>query len=136
MTVRRSLALLCAPLLAMVLAACGTSVSTSSFKGERQKVAQVVANLQKHASALEASKICAEDLAAARVAQLNAQGGCKKTLETQVKQIDSYEATVESVRVSGATASAEVKSINAGKKAIQTMSFVKEGGRWKASAVN
>jgi Putative lumazine-binding len=135
MRLRRSLAMLCAPALATGLAACGTSVSTSGFKGEQQQVAQAVANLQKHTSALEASKICKEDLAAANVAKLNAQGGCKRAVETQIKQIDNYEATVESVHVSGRTASAKVKSVRSGKKAIQTMTFVKEGGRWRASGL-
>ena len=37
MTVRRSIYLLCAPLLAVGVAACGTTVSTSSFKGEQHE---------------------------------------------------------------------------------------------------
>jgi Putative lumazine-binding len=136
MNVRRSITLLCLPLLATGLAACANApVSTSGFKGEQQKVAQAVANLQSNATALEAKKICGEDLAAARVAQLNAAGGCTKALESQLKQIDSFETTVESVRVSGDRATADVKSVNAGKKTVQTMTFVKEGGKWKASGV-
>lgn len=133
---RAPLAPLCAALLATGLAACGSSVSTSGFKGEQKQVAQVVANLQKHASALEAKKICEEDLAAANVAKLNAQGGCKKALETQLKQIERFETTVESVHISGKTATAKVKSIYAGKNAIQTMTFVKEHGKWRASGLS
>jgi copper chaperone CopZ len=136
MTRRAPLALLCATLLATGLAACGSSVSTSGFKGEQRQVAQVVANLQKHASALEAEKICAEDLAATNVAHLNAQGGCKKALETQLKQIESFETTVESVHISGKTATAKVKSVYSGKNAIQTMTFVKEKGKWRASGLS
>jgi Putative lumazine-binding len=136
MTPRAPLALLCAALLAAGLAACGSSVSTSGFKGEQRQVAQVVADLQKHASALEANKICEEDLAAANVARLNAQGGCKKALETQLKQIESFEATVESVHITGKTATAKVKSIHSGRNAIQTMAFVKERGKWRASGVS
>jgi Putative lumazine-binding len=135
MTRRAPLALLCAAPLATGLAACGASVSTSGFKGEQRQVAQAVADLQKHASALEAKKICEEDLAAANVARLNAQGGCKKALETQLKQIESFEATVESVQIAGKRATAKVKSVYAGKKAVQTMTFVKEGGHWKASGL-
>jgi hypothetical protein len=87
---------LCAlSLLATGVAACGNTVSTSSFKGEQQKVAQAVAHLQSHATALEAKKICSEDLAAANVARLNtASGGCKQAIESQLKQIDSFETTV------------------------------------------
>ncbi len=58
MTVRATIALLCAALLAVGVAACGNTVSTASFKGEQQKVAQTVAHLQSHATALEANKMC------------------------------------------------------------------------------
>ena len=138
-TVRPKIALLCAPLLTIGMAACGatTTVSTSAFKGEQQKVAQAIAHLQSHATALEAKKICSEDLAAARVAQLNtAPGGCKKALESQLKQIDSFETTVQSVQINGATATAHVKGVIGGKKSIQTLTLVHEGGKWKVSSVS
>jgi copper chaperone CopZ len=129
---------LCAlSLLATGVAACGNTVSTSSFKGEQQKVAQAVAHLQSHATALEAKKICSEDLAAANVARLNtASGGCKQAIESQLKQIDSFETTVQSVQINGATATARVKGVNGGKKSVQTMTFAKEGGRWRISGVS
>lgn len=138
-TARPTIALICAPLLATAVAACGaaTSVSTSAFKGEQQKVAQAVAHLQSHATALEAKKICSEDLAAAHVAQLNAAPGhCKQAIEAQLKQIDSFETTVDSVQIDGATATARVKSVNSGKKTLQTVTLVREGGKWKISGVS
>lgn len=134
---RRPIALLCAPLLATGLAACANTVSTTSFKGERQQVAQAISNLQSHATALEAKKICSEDLAAANVARLStAPGGCKQTIETQLKQIDNFETTVESVKISGAHATAQVKSVRAGKKTVQTLTLVKEGGKWRISGIS
>lgn len=134
---RRTIAVLCAPLLATGVAACGTTTtSTSAFKGEQQQVAKVVARLQSHATGAEPSKICGEDLAAARVAQLNrSPGGCKKAVEAQLKQIDNFETTVESVSIAGKTATARVKATYAGKQVIQTMTFVKESGHWRASNV-
>jgi Putative lumazine-binding len=137
MTARTTIALLCAPLFAVGMAACGNTVSTSSFKGEQQKVAQTVAHLQSHATALEAKKICKEDLAAANVARLNTvSGGCKQAIESQLKQIDSFETTVQSVQINGATATARVKGVKGGKKSVQTMTFAKEGGRWRISGVS
>jgi Putative lumazine-binding len=134
---RTTIALLCAALLAIGMAACGTTtVSTSSFKGEQQKVAQAIAHLQSHATALEAKKICGEDLAAANVARLNASGDCKKAIESQLKEIDSFETTVQSVQISGTTATARVKGVNAGKKGVQSLTLVKEGGKWKVSSVS
>ncbi len=138
-TARKTIALLCAPLLATSMAACGaaTSVSTSAFKGEQQLIAQAVAHLQSHATALEAKKICGEDLASARVAQLSkAPGGCKRAIESQLKQIDSFETAVQSVQIKGATATASVKSVNGGKKTIQTVTLAKEGGKWRISSVS
>jgi copper chaperone CopZ len=137
MTARRILVMLCAPLLATGVSACASSVSTSNFKGEQQKVAQAVASLQSDATALEAKKICSEDLAAANVARLNtATGGCKKAIEGQLKQIDTFETTVESVKISGARATARVKSVYSGKKAIATLTLLKEGSHWKISGVS
>jgi hypothetical protein len=138
-TARMTIALLCATLLATGVAACGatTSVSTSAFKGEQQKVARTVAHLQSHATALEAKKICAEDLAAARVAALNAAPGrCRRAIESQLKQIDSFETTVQSVQIDGATATARVKGVNGGKKTLQTVTLVREGGKWRISGIS
>jgi hypothetical protein len=134
----RRLAPLCATVpLATGLVACGTASSTSSFKGEQQQVAKAVSSLQSHASALEASKICSENLAAANVASLNrSPGGCKQALESQLKQIDDFEAPVESVRIAGNTATASVKTTRAGKKVIETLTLRKEGGKWRISGLS
>jgi hypothetical protein len=129
--------MLCTPLLATSLAACASTTSTSSFKGEQQKVAKAVSSLQSNATALEAKKVCDENLASANVARLDkAPGGCTKALETQLKEIDSFETTVESVTISGDTASAHVKGVYAGKKAVYRVSLRKEGDKWKVSAIS
>jgi copper chaperone CopZ len=124
--------------LALGLGACGTSTtSTSNFKGEQHAVAQTIANLQSHGTALEAKKVCSQDLASAVVTPLDkATGGCVKAIERQLKEIDSFEVTVESVKVSGATATAQVKSVHEGKQKASTVDLVKEGGRWKISGVS
>lgn len=129
--------LLCALALAVGLAACGNKVSTSSFKGERHAVAQAVSNLQSHATALEAKKICGEDFARANAARLNASAeGCKKAVESQLKEIDSFEVTVQSIQIDGDRATARVKSIHSGKKRVSTMTLVKEGAKWRVSGVS
>jgi hypothetical protein len=132
----RLLSAVCLPVLALGLAACGTTTSTSNFKGEQHAVAQAIANLQTHATALEQDKVCHEDFASSVVARLNrAPGGCKKALESQLKQIDSFEVTVESVHINGTDASARVKSIHEGKNRIETLTLVKEDGKWRISGV-
>jgi hypothetical protein len=152
---RRALALLCSPLLGVSLTACATAVSTSAFKGQQHEVAQTVANLQTDATAGEDKKICANDLASAVVARLGGTSRCEAAIKSQLDQVDNLEVSVQSVTLgpakpgaagkhggagkSGAaglaTANAKVKSIHSGKHAESTVSLVKEGGKWKISAL-
>jgi len=138
--VKRAVALLCAPLLAVGLASCTTAVSTAGFKGEDHEVAQTISNLQADVTAGDQQKICANDLSSALVARLNlAPGGCKQAIKGQLAEVDNFTVTVQSVLVSAAgarrTASAHVKSVYAGKTRPGTLSLVKEAGKWKISGV-
>jgi hypothetical protein len=142
---RRLLALLCGPLLALGLAACGNTVSTAGFKGEQHEVAQTISNLQSNATAGEEKKICADDLASAVVAHLGGTKGCEAAIKTQLAEVDNLEVSVLSVKLGTAgkagaagkadTAVAQVKSIQAGKTAPSAVSLVKEGGKWRISSV-
>ena len=132
---KRAPALLCAPLLGLGLSACAATVSTSGLKGEAKAAGETVKDLQSNATAGEAKKICQDDLAAAVVKRLaGASGGCQEAVKKQLTEIDSVELTVESMQVTGATATARVKSVYSGKKKISTMSLVKEGDKWKISS--
>jgi hypothetical protein len=138
---RAVLAVACAALPALSLAACGKTVSTGAFKGEQREVAQAIANLQADVTAGDAQKICSTDLAGARVARLNAApGGCRRVIKDQLAEIDSSTVRVDSVALSGAgaqrTATAKVRSIVSGKTRASTVSLVKEAGKWKISAVS
>ncbi|MGP0101747.1 MAG: hypothetical protein ACLPUT_09030 [Solirubrobacteraceae bacterium] len=134
---RRPLALLCLPLTALALAGCGSTVSTSGFKGTEQEVAQTIANLQADATAAEQSKICANDLAATVVTRLGGAKGCEAAIKSQLAQVDSLEVSVLSVKLAatGTTATAQVKSIHEGKSRASAVSLVKEGGEWKVSGL-
>jgi hypothetical protein len=129
--------LFCLVLLALGLAACGNTVSTSGFKGEQHAIAQTIANLQSDATAGDEKKICANDLAAAVVTRLGATKRCEKAIKDQLAEIDSLEAKVESIQLgaAGTTATARVKSTHAGKSRVSTVMLVKEGGKWKVSAL-
>ncbi len=152
---RRALVLLCWPLLGVGLSACATTVSTSAFKGEQHEIAQTIANLQTDATAGEDKKICANDLASAVVARLGGTSRCEAAIKSQLDQVDNLEVSVQSVTLNAgkpgggskprgagkrgagglATASARVKSIHSGKHTESTVSLVKEGGKWKISAL-
>lgn len=149
---RRPLALLCWPLLAIGLAGCGATVSTSAFKGEQHEVAQTVANLQADSTSGEVKKICTNDLASGVVARLGGTTSCEAAIKSQLDQVDNLEVSVQSVQISAAsarkpgvktasktasakTASAKVRSIHNGKTRESSVSLVKEGGKWKISGL-
>jgi hypothetical protein len=126
-------------LLAVALAGCGSTVSTSSFHGEEHEVAQVIANFQADVSAGEQQKVCANDLSSALVARLGGPAACRKAIKNQLAEIDNLEMSVRAVQVSppgaGRTATARVKSISGGKSRLATLTLVREDGSWKISGV-
>jgi hypothetical protein len=133
-------ALLGATLLVSGLAACGSTVATSNFKGEQHEVAQAISNLQSDVRAGEQTKVCENDLAAPVVARLStAPGGCKQAIKGQLSEIDNFDVTVESVQITSTgskrTATARVKSTYNGKKVLRTASLVFENGKWKILSV-
>ncbi|HWX44306.1 MAG TPA: hypothetical protein VNY52_03180 [Solirubrobacteraceae bacterium] len=133
---KRAGSLIVVPLLALGLGACGSTVSTSSFKGEAQAVAQRISDLQSDVTAASEQKLCNQDFARAVRARLNTGGGnCQQAVKRQIGSIDGYEVTVEKVAVSGATATAIVKSTWSGKLGLATLRLVKEGGSWRIASL-
>jgi hypothetical protein len=126
---------LCGLALALGVAACGETTSTSNFKGESHNVAQTVSDFQSDAGAREQKKLCQNDLAATLTARLQSAGGCLVVLKKQLLQLDALSLKIESIAVNGTTASARVKSTYSGKNRITTLTLVKEGSRWKISGV-
>ena len=122
---------------ALMLAACGATVSTSKFKGVEHEVAQAVANLQSHANASELDKICEKDITTELLEKLKGKAECEKAFKRQLAQTDNLELTVESVKVGpkGTTATAQVKSKYEGKNRISEVQLVKQGGSWRISAL-
>ncbi len=135
---RRAFALLCLPLVAVAVTACGSTATTAGFKGEQHDAAQTIANLQNDATAAEQKKICANDLAAALVTRLGGSRGCETAIKHQLSEIDNLEANVKSVTVAtdGKTATAQVKNIHEGRTVTSAVSLVKEAGKWKISGVS
>jgi hypothetical protein len=133
-------ALLVATLLVCGLAACGSTVATSNFKGEQHEVAQAISNLQSDVRAGEQTKVCENDLAGPVVARLSAApGGCKQAIKGQLSEIDNFDVTVESVQITSTgskrTATARAKSTYNGKKVVRTATLVFENGKWKILSV-
>jgi hypothetical protein len=148
---KRAGVLLAVPLLALGFAACGSTVSTSGFKGEKHAVAQRISDYQSDVAAANERKLCGEDLSSAVRERLSAateagkrsssahssgSAGCKQALKRQLGSVDDYEATVEKITVSGATATAIVKSTWSGKLRLATLELVKEGGGWRINGAS
>jgi hypothetical protein len=127
---------LCSCAAALTLSACGTTTSTSNFKGEQHEAAQRVADLQSDVAASDESKICGTDLAPAIVTRLGGRKACENAVKHQLTQIDNPEVTIKSVKIApgGKTATASVTSIHNGKTKAGTVALVKEGGRWTVAA--
>ena len=129
----------CAVLLVIGLSACATTVSTSGYKGEAKDIAQTIKNLQSDVTAGDQKKVCQNDLASSVVKSLSsAPGGCQQAIKDQLKEIASFELTVNSIQLTSAghAAVAKVKSKYSGKNKISTISLVKEGGKWKIAKVS
>ena len=139
--VARALGGACAALLGVALSACAKTVSTGAFQGEQREVAKAIANLQSDVTAGDQRKICSNDLASEVVARLDAaRGGCRAVIKEQLSEIDSSDLRIDSIQLSVAgaqrTASARVRSVYGGKTTSSTLSLLKQGGKWKISAVS
>ena len=134
---RRYAAVLVAAALALGATACGSTVSTGSFKGAQHEVAQTLSDLQSDATSGDQAKICDNDLTAAAIARLGGRSGCEAAIKTQLGQTDNFELSVQSIKIApgGKTATATVKSVYNGKKRTGTITLAKEGGRWKVTSL-
>jgi Putative lumazine-binding len=118
------------------LGACGTAISTGSYKGESKAVVQRISDFQTDVTASEEKKLCQKDLAHVVQARLQrADSTCVQALKQQLGAIQNFELTVKSVAVHGASATARVSSTWSGKQRTSTMRLVKEGGAWKVAAL-
>jgi hypothetical protein len=141
MTRRPPTALSAAALAVAVLAAgCAPQTSSSSnsvskFRGDQRAAAQVVEDLQAAADDSDETKICGQILAKALANRLAAAGhGCAPAVNAAIKDTDSTDMTVESVRVAGNRATARVKFEIGKKDRRGSIALVREGGAWRISA--
>jgi hypothetical protein len=128
-------ALLALALLAVPLAGCtAAQTSKSKFKGEAGKVAAVVDDLAAAGRTGNAKKICSDILARQLVAELKSAGGdCESEMKAAIQDASDYDLKVNSVKVTGGSATARVQQGDKGR--VATFSFIKEKGDWRASAL-
>jgi hypothetical protein len=127
---------LTAAVLALALSGCGaaTSSQNSKFKGEQQNVVKVVDSLAQAGSRGDAEKICTEILAKQLVDELKSAGGdCETEMKAAIEDASDFDLQVRSVKVTGNTATAQVRQGDKGQ--LHAYSFVKENGDWRATAL-
>jgi hypothetical protein len=126
--------------IALGVSACGsTSSSTGGYKGEKGEVAKAISDLESNATANSASKVCKEDIASVVTKRLERNGSsCLKAMTSQLRQVDTFTMTVESISISkpGKSATAKVKSTWSGKQRESTLYLVKEDGTWKLASLS
>jgi hypothetical protein len=122
-------------LLVLPLAGCtAAQTSKSKFKGEAGKVAAVVEDLAQAGRTGNAKKICSDILARQLVAEIKRAGGdCESEMMAAIPAASDYDLKVDSVKVTGGSATAKVRQGTQGK--VATFSFIKEKGDWRASAL-
>ena len=125
------------PVLALLVMACGAAPekSENKFKNTDQAaIAKLVDDLASAGRAGNASKICTEILAKQLVDELKQAGGnCEQELKRAIDDAQDFDLQVDNVKVTGSTATAQVRQ---GKtKKVATFAFVKEKAGWRASAL-
>jgi predicted lipid-binding transport protein (Tim44 family) len=139
MTPRLPIALLAVLVAAAALAGCAPQQSSSSdkvsqFRGDQRAAAQAVEDLESAAQDGDEAKICTQLLAKALADRLAAAGrGCTNAVKAAIKDTDSIDMTVESVRVNGDRAIARVKFETGKKDRRGNVVLTREGGRWRVA---
>ncbi|HXR14093.1 MAG TPA: nuclear transport factor 2 family protein [Solirubrobacteraceae bacterium] len=125
--------------LALALGGCSLTPTSSSsaggFAGAAANVATELNLLASDASSANGSDICKNVLAASVRSKLNQLGTCATIIDNQLKTSDDFTMTVEAIKVTGSTATAQVKTVRNGKKIISTVSLVKQSGGWRITSI-
>ena len=122
----------------VLLAGCGAQAQPSSvdnFQGTEREVAQKVEDLQDAGKRNKPDDICANILASTLVDQIEEAGAdCAQEMKKAIEDADDFELDVRSVKVTGDTATAEVRRGDGGPT--ETMRFTREKGQWRATALS
>ncbi len=133
---RQLLPALLALLAALAFAACGGAAdSDQDFEGAQRDVARAIEDLEEAGQEDEPRRICEALLARALVQQIEDSGTeCVEAIGKALDQTDTFTLTVESVRVTGTNARAQVET-GVDEEKLETIELVKEGDAWKVSGL-
>jgi hypothetical protein len=126
-------------LLLVALAGCTSESQSSSadkFTDPDQKaIAEKVEDLEAAGRRGQADDICSDILAKTLVSQLDAAGtDCATEIQEAIDDATQFDLDVVKVTINGNEATAEVKQGDDGPT--ETMTFTKESGDWRATALS
>ncbi len=121
----------------MLVAGCGASTSSSTdFEGEEKAVADQVEKIQSAGEARDAKQLCDEVLAQdLRDAIAAAGSSCEVELDKAIRDADDFALEVESVTISGDTATATVRTGTETDGATRDFEFERDGDAWRATSL-
>jgi hypothetical protein len=125
-------------LLALVVTGCGGAArdSTKQFKGEEQKVAAVVEQIETAARDNKPDTVCTKLFTAGRLAILKEMGtNCKTGVKDSFKDADSFDITVDDVTINGGAARAKITAGTGSKKKTETLELKRDGAVWKVDSL-
>jgi hypothetical protein len=92
--------------------------------------------LASDASSANGADICKNVLTSSMRATLNKVGSCSTIITNQLKTIDDFTLTIESIKLAGSAASARVQTERSGAKVIQTVSLAHQPAGWRIAAIS
>jgi hypothetical protein len=126
----------CAALVAGCAPTTSSSTKLSDFKGDQRQAAQAVVDFQSAAKDGKYDRICSALVAKALAGRLASHGrSCPDVVHDAIRDADSLDMTVQSVRVNGQDATARVKLETGKKDRTATVALVREGGTWRVAGL-
>jgi hypothetical protein len=126
--------------LAVTLGGCSLSPTSSSntagYTGTKALVASTLNLLASDANSSNGLDICEHVLASALRSTLNKSGSCQTSIDNQLKTIDDFTLTVESIKLAGSSASARVQTEYNGSKVISTVTLAHEKAGWRINSIS
>lgn len=125
---------------AAIAAGCAPTTTSKTdlgkFSGPQRPVAQAITDLQSAANADDGARICQSLLARALAQRLASRGrGCPAVVHDAIRNADSLDMTVQSVRVGGQRATARVKLETGKKDRFVNLALVREAGTWRIAGL-
>jgi hypothetical protein len=126
--------------LAVTLGGCSLTPTSSSnsggYTGTKALVASTLNLLASDANSGNGLDICEHVLASGLRAQLNRSASCQKSIDNQLKTIDDFTLTVESIKLAGSSASARVQTEYNGSKVISTVTLTHQKAGWRINSIS